>query len=74
MVYYQRVPKPLNLGSTDPSSHCGAVLLGAEEEGALHRGIQHNMLALFHSEHTSQHTVRAEDIGEFRPSYTRFSL
>ena len=27
-----RVPKPLNLGSTDLSSHCGAVLLGGEEE------------------------------------------
>ena len=27
-----RVPKPLNLGSTDPSSHYGAVLLGGEEE------------------------------------------
>ena len=27
--------KSLNLGSTDPSSHCGAVLLGGEEENLL---------------------------------------
>ena len=29
--YYLRVLQPLNLGSTDPSSHCGAMLLGDEE-------------------------------------------
>ena len=33
-------------GSTDPSSYCGAVVA--------------NMVALYHSEHTSQHTACAE--------------
>ena len=33
-IYMYEIPFPklLNLGSTDPMSHCGAILLGGEEE------------------------------------------
>ena len=52
----------MNLGSIDPSSHCGTVLVGGEEENLQEPCTEpySGVLALFHSENTSQHTAHAE--------------
>ena len=67
-IYEIPFPEPLNLGSTDPSSHCGAALcfaLGRRGKliAALHRDIQcmHNILARSTVTHISaENTVRAK--------------